>query len=97
VILPILLASVSSTQETVSLLWDALQTGGSAAIALVAIGAWWFERTDRKAEREDNRRLQEKIIEMAMTQVVATEKHEQAIRSMTESFHQVFPRQRQTR
>ena len=78
----------------VPLLWQALQHGGAPAVALIALIGWYFERRDHKEERDLNRKLQEKVMAMAMAQVEQAQKNEEAIRAMTSILNQAFPRAR---
>ena len=83
--------------ETGNLIWDIVQTGGPASVAFFAIVAWWIERRDHRAERDSNRELQQKVIDMAMAQVTQAAKSESAIIQLTDVMKRVDDRMERER
>ena len=78
------LHSVLVTQvEGASLMWEVLKHGGPASVALFLFVAWWLERRDHKLERDANRELQEKVMEMNGAVIEHMIKSEAALQSLS--------------
>jgi len=86
------LAITAQIEEGGNLVWEVLQHGGPASVAFFALVAWYFERRDHRAERDSNREIQQKVIDMAMAQVEQAAKSEAAIRSLTDVLNRVDQR-----
>lgn len=76
--------------EGASLVWQALKHGGPASVALILFVAWWLERRDHKLEREANRELQGRLMEMTKAVTEHMVKSEAALRAVNDSMNQII-------
>lgn len=67
-----------------------MHDGGHLAMTALVVAAWWYERKQSQALRDDNKALQEKLFELASAQIQSNLKHEAALDALKSVLHSLL-------